>query len=178
MPSVDSAAVAVDTAVSTPPDPPLSTPFQRPAGTLMLCAITCSVPDVGLRIARLASTVHGLAWPGAPNPSTKYASSAVIAVCCDALGTTNSIGSTGPVVSLTPALGCAPVQVSTQTSDSPTSTWVSVFRVQVTRSPAPLLAVGSQYSTEPLKHAPLAQAPVGVASSLTDVTPTHDPGFA
>src|ERR1041384_3794160 len=102
-------------------------------------------------------------------------------VCCDASGTTNSIGSTGPVKSLTPALGCAPVQGSTQPSDSPTSTWGGGVSVQVTTAPVPppvAGALGSQYSTVPVKHAPTAQAPVGVASSLTEVTPTHEPGLA
>ncbi|TMQ09451.1 MAG: hypothetical protein E6J91_30245 [Deltaproteobacteria bacterium] len=71
MPRVDSGAVEIDTAVTTPPEPPLSIPFQRPAGRLMLCAITCSVPEVGLRIARLVSTVHGLAWLAEPNANTR-----------------------------------------------------------------------------------------------------------
>src|SRR5204862_7548178 len=47
------------------------------------------------------SLIHGSIMPAAPNPNTRYASSAVIAVWFDAFGTAITYACTGPFVSVT-----------------------------------------------------------------------------
>src|SRR5262245_41085999 len=122
MPIVFSGLVEVATALSTSDDLSNGTPFHFAAGTWIAAAIESSVLLVAVRMNMNASSFHGVTMPAAPKPNTKYASSAVIASCVLALGTTNTYGCTGPWKLPIPAGGGVCVQALTKTLEFATST--------------------------------------------------------
>src|SRR5262245_8224235 len=121
MPIADSGAVEPWSADTTIGEPSSRTPFHRSPGTPMFAAHASSVLLVTVRMNICVSSTHGATMPAIPKPNTKYASSNVIATCCDALGTAMTYACVGPVVRWTPAGGPSAVHALLNSAELPMS---------------------------------------------------------